>query len=218
MSEPTITSPVSAPPVPPATSDDSPIAVWTRRNPFQIRSVQTGLKLVYHGICLGLVGMFLLPIVMLSGKSESPWVLTLSVVAVVCMIGGAAMQFVGPIRCLAVPDDSDLKRPIVVTVVLCFVLLMPLAALAFVHFLRRLALSIRRPDLAERAKALFWAVLVIDLIDCAVFVCLATADLLQSGVALFFSCVSAVAGLVVLVQFAKLVNSIASVLRVTTRK
>jgi hypothetical protein len=205
--------------------------------------VGLGLLLVYTGICLMLLGLIcvIAAFPLAAGVGNAALAPILLGAAVLMVVVGYILQIVGPLLCLAVPAESGSKGLIIGSVV-CMLLSIfgmglgwfgvqltkidpglssptgILGSILFMLFLRQLSLYIGRPDLARRALiVLIGSILVpVLLVGTAFFTIGARfagggAAAAGSGSLVIF--VLLLAGLVVFIMYANLVNALRKALR-----
>lgn len=165
----------------------------------------------YVGLCLAIIGWDLIPLRLFLATSSIP-ILVIAVLTFI--IGGMGLKIIGYIYCQDdTPNDFAVKAINIATMALMFILLEPIALLVFMIYLRRLARFLGQATLAERAHTLITAMICLGV----------TAGLLGgmvgSGIALnremiqWVSCLLALAGLMVFIRYANLVNALAKAMR-----
>ena len=160
-----------APPREPADSS-KPTGFASKRDPY--RTVRRGIGLIYYALwCLVAEAALaiLTPVGIFTGGLKV--MLAIALLARFITLAATVMGFVGKLMCLAAPKETGGKRLVYVAVVLEIVVatialsgfvievsdgvdslssLLSLTALVvFLFFLRRMALFLKRPQLAERA-------------------------------------------------------------------
>ncbi|MEK6235969.1 MAG: hypothetical protein N2C14_14775 [Planctomycetales bacterium] len=224
----------STPSASPAADAQSPGARWVSEDSPEPRRVGQGLSLVYFGIIFVLLGVT-------GGAFGSMIAAFLSlefaiggilVVAGLMIFAGVVMNFVGPVLCLAVPDETGAKELILAAVFLQ--VLNPAAALAqfvlgspvlgllgalagaigmicFMLFLRQLAFFIEREDFAQRASNLlvFAGVLAgVFFLTILGFLASVVSESLAFGLSGLLMFPIGMGGLICLVRYAGFVNDL----------
>lgn len=221
-------------------SSDSEGSTWVNSGGKSLRKVAQGIKLVYYGIVLMLVAIILVVLAMiLSNLLESLAILAVGgIAAAALLVVAAILNFVGPIVCLAVPAETRSKGLItgsvifqllnlvvgifvqvaqrleaiaaswLVTAQLGSSMIGATAFILFILFIKRLAQFIGRDDLAQRAGTVLNTWILLFILLMAGTIVLAVAPL---G-ALFILLPAAVAAIIVLVVYVKLIESMKNAL------